>query len=98
MRRDLFRINWRHCAVRKRTENDVPTLRGPGCVQDFETGASGADARLATGIQPNNYINPAVPQIEGVSATLCTEPYHCACFSLQPTEIGIFVGVNARGQ
>src|SRR5439155_25743866 len=45
-----------------------------------------------------NYVNPTVAEIESVCSTLCAEPNHCARFSLQPTEIGVFVGVNTRGQ
>src|SRR5207248_10410910 len=41
---------------------------------------------------------PAVLEIESVCSTLCAEPNHCARFSLQPTEIGVFVGIDTRGQ
>ena len=98
MRRDVFRVDFRHLTVWKRQENNVSASRRSGGVQNFETTAPGADARFAAGIQPDDYVNPAVPKIEGVSATLCAETNHCACFSLQPAEIGVLVGVNARGQ
>jgi hypothetical protein len=58
----------------------------------------GTDARFATRIEPDNYANPAVPEIQGVCSTLCAEPHYCACFSLQPTEIGVSVAVNTGGQ
>jgi hypothetical protein len=98
MRRNLVRVNLGHLRVWKRQENYVSALRRFECVQNFETAAPGADTRFATRIKPDNYLNPLVPEIECVCSTLCTEANHRACFSLQPTEIGIFVGVNARGQ
>ena len=98
MRRHLFRINSRHFVVWKRKKDDVSALRGSGCVQNFETATPGAAARFATRIEPDNYANSAVPEIQGVCSTLRAEPDYCACFSLQPTEIGVFVGVNMRGQ
>jgi hypothetical protein len=82
MRRDLFRINSRHLVVWKRKKNDISALRGSGCVQNFETATPGTAVRFATRVEPDNYINPAVPKIEGVCSTLCAEPNHCACFSL----------------
>src|SRR6266487_1216822 len=98
MRCDLFRINSWHFVVWKRKKNDVSLLRGPGCVQNFKTATSGTAARFATRVEPDNYINSTVPEIEGVCSTLCAEPNHCTCFSLQPAEIGVFIGVNTRGQ
>jgi hypothetical protein len=98
IRRDLFAINSRHCTVWKCKENDVSALRSSGRVQNFETAAPGADARFATRIEPDNYANSALPEIQGVCSTLCAEPDYCACFSLQPTEIGVFVAVNTRSQ
>ena len=98
IRRDLFAINSRHCTVWKCKENDVSALRGSGRVQNFETAAPGTDARFATAIEPDNYANSAVAEIQGVCSTLRAEPDYCACFSLQPTEIGVFVAVNTRGQ
>jgi hypothetical protein len=98
MRRDLFRINLRHLTVWKREKYNVSALGGSRCVQNFEAAAPGANARFAARIQPDNYINPAVSEIESVSATLCAEANHCACFSFQPAEIGVFVAVDARGQ
>jgi hypothetical protein len=98
IRRDLFPINSRHCTVWKCKENDVSALRGSGRVQNFQTAAPGTDARFASRIEADNYINPAVPEIKSVCSTLCAESNHCAFFSLQPTEIGVFVGVNPRGQ
>jgi hypothetical protein len=98
IRRDLFSINSRHCTVWKCKENDVSALRSSGRVQNFETAAPGADARFASRIEPANYANSAVPEIQGVCSTLCAEPHYCACFSLQPTEIGVFVAVNTRSQ
>src|SRR4030095_17262207 len=98
IRRDLFRVNSRHLVVWERKKNDISALRGSGRVQNFETAAPGTDARFASRIEADNYVNPAVPEIESVCSTLCGESNHCAFFSLQPTEIGVFVGVNARGQ
>jgi hypothetical protein len=94
IRRDLFAINSRHCTVWKRKKNDVSALRGSGRVQNLEIAAPGTDARFATRIEPDNYANSAVPEIQGVCSTLCAEPDYCACFSLQPTEIGVFVAVK----
>src|SRR4029453_7742171 len=96
--RDLFRINSRHLVVWKCKKNDVSALRGSGRVQNFQTAAPGTDARLASRIEADNCIDPAVPEIESVCSTLCAKSNHCAFFSLQPTEIGLFVGVNARCQ
>src|SRR4029077_8859594 len=98
IRRDLFRIDSRHLVVWERKKNDVSALRSSGCVQDIKTAAPGTDPGLASRIQADNHINPAVSEIESVCSTLCAEPNHCARFSLQPTEIGVFVGVNTRGQ
>ena len=55
-------------------------------------------ARFASLIEADNYVNPAVLEIESVCSALCAEPNHCARFSLQPTEIGVFVGIDTRGQ
>jgi len=78
--------------------NDVSALRGPGCDHDFQTAAPGTDPRFASPIEADNYVNPAVLEIESVCSALCAEPNHCARFSLQPTQIGLLVRVNMRGQ
>jgi hypothetical protein len=85
-----------HLAVWKRKENNAYALDGSGCVENFEPVASGAGARFTARIQPDNYINPAVPEIESVCSALLTEPNHYACFSLERTKIGVLVGVNTR--
>jgi hypothetical protein len=48
--------------------------------------------------KPNDYVHPAVTKIHGVRATLRSEPDHRARFSLQPTKVSVFIGVNACGQ
>jgi hypothetical protein len=98
IRHDLFRINSRHLVVWKGKKNDISALRGPGGVQDFQTAAPGTDSRFASLIEADNYVNSAVLEIESVCSTLCAEPNHCARFSLQPTEIGVFVGIDTGGQ
>jgi hypothetical protein len=70
----------------------------PELYPDFDTAAPGASARFTTWIEPDNYVKPAVPEIVSVCSTLCAKPDHRACFSLQPSKIGVFVGVNTRSQ
>jgi hypothetical protein len=53
MRRDLFRINSRHCTVWKRKKNNISALRGSGCVQTFETATPGMATRFAIRVEPD---------------------------------------------
>ena len=98
MRSDLFRVNGRHLRVRKRQKKNIRAPRRFRCAEHFETAPSGAHPGLAPRIKPDDYLNSAVLEVEGVRASLRTEADHRARFALQPAKIGVFVSVNASGQ
>src|SRR5947208_781638 len=81
IRSNLLFVNGRHLCIRQREKNHVPPAHRFSRLENFEAISSRTSARSTSAVKANNDLDPAIAQVECMSASLCAKADHGAGLS-----------------